>query len=154
MAKGANGNKVKCVFYFPTDPGYRDTARMLVESGIAERHIHSPGTVHSIPFLFLPLSLSCYLLKSISHSTFLFRLNYEPSLPPSRVHCRPAFSLTYLSLFCTFPGLVLALDGDKIKVGGGSWTPATCQVRKFCLILCFFMGLVSTPRMCDSYMIV
>lgn len=33
MAKGASGNKVKCVFYFPTDPGYRDTARMLVESG-------------------------------------------------------------------------------------------------------------------------
>jgi hypothetical protein len=33
MAKGVNGNKVKCVFYFPTDPGYRDTARMLVESG-------------------------------------------------------------------------------------------------------------------------
>ena len=25
-------------------------------------------------------------------------------------------------------GLVLALEGDKVKVGGGSWTPATCQV--------------------------
>lgn len=44
------------MIYFPTDPGYRDTARMLVESG-----------------------------------------------------------------------LVLALDGDKLKVGGGCYTPAACQ---------------------------
>jgi short subunit dehydrogenase-like uncharacterized protein len=56
MGKGSNGGKVRAVFYFPTDPGYRDTARMLVESG-----------------------------------------------------------------------LVLALEGDKVKVGGGVWTPATCQ---------------------------
>ena len=33
FGKGSNGTKVKAVFYFPTDPGYRDTARMLVESG-------------------------------------------------------------------------------------------------------------------------
>jgi short subunit dehydrogenase-like uncharacterized protein len=32
---GSNGTKVKTMIYFPTDPGYRDTARMLVESGLA-----------------------------------------------------------------------------------------------------------------------
>jgi hypothetical protein len=26
-------------------------------------------------------------------------------------------------------GLVLALQGDQVKVGGGVWTPAACQVR-------------------------
>jgi short subunit dehydrogenase-like uncharacterized protein len=56
IATGSNGGKARAVFYFPTDPGYRDTARMLVESG-----------------------------------------------------------------------LVLALQGDKVKVSGGVWTPATCQ---------------------------
>lgn len=33
IGTGSNGSKAKSVFYFPTDPGYRDTARMLVESG-------------------------------------------------------------------------------------------------------------------------
>jgi len=56
VATGSAGGKVRSVFYFPTDPGYRDTARMLVESG-----------------------------------------------------------------------LVLALEGGKVKVGGGVWTPAVCQ---------------------------
>ena len=38
-------------------------------------------------------------------------------------------SIIYLfSLYILFLGLVLALEGDKVKVGGGSWTPATCQV--------------------------
>lgn len=32
---GSNGTKVKTMIYFPTDPGYRDTARMLVESGLS-----------------------------------------------------------------------------------------------------------------------
>lgn len=31
---GDAGGKTKVEFYFPTDPGYRDTARMLVESGL------------------------------------------------------------------------------------------------------------------------
>lgn len=26
-------------------------------------------------------------------------------------------------------GLALALEGDKIKVGGGLWTPAACQAE-------------------------
>eukprot|EP01038_Epipyxis_sp_PR26KG_P008390 gene8390-11347_t len=56
IGTGSNGGKVRVMFYFPTDPGYRDTARMLVESGLA-----------------------------------------------------------------------LALEGDKIKVGGGIYTPAACQ---------------------------
>eukprot|EP00981_Chlorochromonas_danica_P011248 scaffold3825_cov179-Ochromonas_danica.AAC.5 len=54
--RGDGGSRVKATFYFPTDPGYRDTGRMLVESG-----------------------------------------------------------------------LVLALEGEKVKVGGGVWTPAACQ---------------------------
>lgn len=33
-AKGIKGNQVKTSFYFADDPGYRDTARMLVESGL------------------------------------------------------------------------------------------------------------------------
>lgn len=32
--KRANSKPIKAVFYFPTDPGYRDTARMLAESGL------------------------------------------------------------------------------------------------------------------------
>lgn len=32
---GSQGSKVRASLYFPTDPGYRDTARMLVESGLA-----------------------------------------------------------------------------------------------------------------------
>lgn len=31
---GVKGTKVKSVLYFPNDPGYRDTARMLVETGL------------------------------------------------------------------------------------------------------------------------
>ena len=31
---GSGGSKAKAVIYFPTDVGYRDTARMLVESGL------------------------------------------------------------------------------------------------------------------------
>ena len=56
FGKGSKGGKAKVTFYFPTDPGYRDTARMLVESGLS-----------------------------------------------------------------------LAFDLDKIRAGGGVWTPATCQ---------------------------
>ena len=33
-ATGTNGTKVKSTIYFPDDPGYYDTARMLVESGL------------------------------------------------------------------------------------------------------------------------
>lgn len=33
-ADGSAGSKSTAVLYFPTDPGYRDTARMLVESGL------------------------------------------------------------------------------------------------------------------------
>jgi len=31
---GINGSKGKCELYFPVDPGYKDTARMLVEMGL------------------------------------------------------------------------------------------------------------------------
>ena len=33
-ASGVEGKSCKAQFYFPTDPGYRDTARILVESGL------------------------------------------------------------------------------------------------------------------------
>lgn len=33
-ATGVQGKKCKAQFYFPTDPGYRDTARIMVESGL------------------------------------------------------------------------------------------------------------------------
>lgn len=58
IGRGQSGKEVHGYIYFPTDPGYRDTARMLVESG-----------------------------------------------------------------------LVLALQGDQVKVGGGLYTPAACQGR-------------------------
>lgn len=35
VGEGVSGTKAKCSFYFPNDPGYRDTARMLVESGLS-----------------------------------------------------------------------------------------------------------------------
>jgi short subunit dehydrogenase-like uncharacterized protein len=56
QGRGSAGTNVAAACYFPTDPGYRDTARMLVESALA-----------------------------------------------------------------------LALDGDKLDVGGGVFTPAACQ---------------------------
>jgi len=34
IGKGDKGSKVKCMLYFPTDPGYRDTARIVVETGL------------------------------------------------------------------------------------------------------------------------
>ena len=34
LGTGDKGGSTKIEFYFPTDPGYRDTARMLVESGL------------------------------------------------------------------------------------------------------------------------
>lgn len=34
VATGKSGGKAEAKIYFPTDPGYRDTARMLVESGL------------------------------------------------------------------------------------------------------------------------
>jgi short subunit dehydrogenase-like uncharacterized protein len=67
VGKGSKGSLVKSCLYYPTDPGYRDTARMLVESG-----------------------------------------------------------------------LVLALEEEKVKVGGGIWTPAACQVK----IRILFMVLI------------
>jgi short subunit dehydrogenase-like uncharacterized protein len=35
VGQGSKGTEAKITLYFPTDPGYRDTARMLVESGLA-----------------------------------------------------------------------------------------------------------------------
>lgn len=34
VGRGVNGSTASASFHFPTDPGYRDTARMLVESGL------------------------------------------------------------------------------------------------------------------------
>jgi hypothetical protein len=70
VGKGSKGSLVKSCLYYPTDPGYRDTARMLVESG-----------------------------------------------------------------------LVLALEEEKVKVGGGIWTPAACQVKNMQRILFYGSSL-------------
>lgn len=32
--KGSNGSQVESTFYFPADPGYKETARMVVEAGL------------------------------------------------------------------------------------------------------------------------
>jgi len=34
FGKGDKGSRVASTIYFPTDPAYRDTARMLVETGL------------------------------------------------------------------------------------------------------------------------
>ena len=34
VGDGANGSKVETAFYFPNDPGYKDTARMVSEAGL------------------------------------------------------------------------------------------------------------------------
>lgn len=47
---GEKGTKVVSELHFPTDPGYRDTARMLVESGltfILEKSFTCPGGVYT-----------------------------------------------------------------------------------------------------------
>jgi len=36
-ATGTNGTKVRAKLYFPNDPGYVDTARMLIETGLSFR---------------------------------------------------------------------------------------------------------------------
>ena len=35
LARGANGGEAKASLRFPVDPGYKDTARMAVEAGLA-----------------------------------------------------------------------------------------------------------------------
>ena len=51
FAKGSNGSMVKGMFYFPHDPGYRDTARMLVEAGLVlllqENKLKCAGGIHT-----------------------------------------------------------------------------------------------------------
>jgi len=51
LATGDSGGKAKLEFYFPTDPGYRDTARMLVESGLVLalqlKDVKVPGGVYT-----------------------------------------------------------------------------------------------------------
>ena len=52
-------------------------------------------------------------------------------------------------------GLVLALDSDKIKVGGGVWTPAACQVSDYLSIssqslLNLLQGELLTKRLVDT----
>lgn len=51
LATGDAGGKARVEFYFPTDPGYRDTARMLVESGLVlalqTEDVKVPGGVYT-----------------------------------------------------------------------------------------------------------
>jgi len=50
VGQGASGGKAIATFHFPTDPGYRDTARMLVESGLTfvlEKDFKCEGGVYT-----------------------------------------------------------------------------------------------------------
>ena len=58
FATGIKGSKVHGVMYFPRDPGYIDTARMLVESGLClaldAARLASPGGVLTPAFAMGP----------------------------------------------------------------------------------------------------
>jgi hypothetical protein len=64
FGKGSKGGQTKATIYFPTDPGYRDTARMLVESGLALAldidKIRAPGGVWT-PATCQVFRVVCYL---------------------------------------------------------------------------------------------
>lgn len=50
VARGVSGTKVVATIHFPTDPGYKDTARMLVESGLTfvlEKDFKCEGGVYT-----------------------------------------------------------------------------------------------------------
>ncbi len=51
IGRGKSNMECKCSLYFPSDPGYKDTARMLVESGmcliLAGNHSKSANSVDS-----------------------------------------------------------------------------------------------------------
>jgi short subunit dehydrogenase-like uncharacterized protein len=67
FARGVNGTRAQAVMFFPTDPGYRDTARMLVESGLAlsldRSKIKAPGGLHT-PATCMPDVLLARLLRT------------------------------------------------------------------------------------------
>jgi short subunit dehydrogenase-like uncharacterized protein len=60
IATGAAGKKCKSTIYFPVDPGYRDTARMLVETGLALTTAASPAVASGVH-----TPVSCGLGKTI-----------------------------------------------------------------------------------------
>jgi len=69
FAQGTQGSKVKSVLYFGTDPGYRDTARMLAETGLAlvEGHglavgggVYMPACLGSSMLLRRLVNTGCY----------------------------------------------------------------------------------------------
>mmetsp|Transcript_14431 Transcript_14431/g.21686 ORF Transcript_14431/g.21686 Transcript_14431/m.21686 type:complete len:500 (+) Transcript_14431:98-1597(+) len=77
-ARGSMGGTVKSEMYFPTDPGYRDTGRMLVESGLAlalnEDDIACPGGV------FTPAaSIGSVLLKRLQATGTIFTVDINPA---------------------------------------------------------------------------
>uniref|UniRef100_A0A7S4G8E6 Uncharacterized protein n=1 Tax=Eutreptiella gymnastica TaxID=73025 RepID=A0A7S4G8E6_9EUGL len=77
FAEGDKGGRVKCWLYFPTDPGYRDTARMLVESGLAlldpdvgaEGGVFTPATCQGSVLLQRLINTGCsYHMEEIGGS--------------------------------------------------------------------------------------
>lgn len=98
VATGSNGGRARAVFYFPTDPGYRDTVSASSSFSFALHlppHMRMISLLTSFVFPLFPLSLS---LSNRAQARMLVE-----------------------------SGLVLALEGDRVKVGGGVWTPAVCQ---------------------------
>ncbi len=96
---GSQGGKVRASLYFPTDPGYRDTARY------AQTIFDS--------FLWI----NCCLKENIIHMENYFLLS---------IYAFSSFLHIFYRMLVE-SGLVLALQSKEIKVGGGLYTPAACQ---------------------------
>ena len=86
--------------YFPTDPGYKDTARMLVESGLT---LTLGAELRFYPAL---SSLLVYRRKYARFSTHVSRREcLAPPRPRHHLNCGPlappASPLSYLQLLCS-----------------------------------------------------
>lgn len=64
-SKGSAGQSCKVTLYFPTDPGYRDTARMLVESALV--FVLNPDTIKVGGGVFTPAAcqVSSHLISHV-----------------------------------------------------------------------------------------
>lgn len=85
IGKGSNGTIVKAELYFPTDPGYRDTARMLVEAGLALSLQENEITSSPGGGLYTPaVGIGSILTKRLVNTGCSFHLNIETSESASK----------------------------------------------------------------------
>lgn len=78
ISKGSKGTRARTTMYFPTDPGYRDTARMLIEAGVvlaleldkteSMGGVWTPATCQGLPLLDRLVSTGCSYTVSSSTS--------------------------------------------------------------------------------------